>query len=168
MKGLPTSSRYSNCFSYNQIRSILTRLCFCCPFQTPTRSTENDIRNEKQYRHVPTHAASSFLRTTTPPTFGPTAEPILDDIALRDLDPDVAASEALSLDIGAQGESVRDRVTLNGLVPGTIVSNESPPDEPGPNKALSDSPGLDELPDQAEQPRSESPTLGGPMSGGLT
>jgi hypothetical protein len=73
------------------------------------------------------------------PTMGRAAEPVFDDMAVRDLDrngimpheadTELAASGALALDIGVQAESFPDRATLDELVPGAIVPNESAPDE---------------------------------------
>jgi hypothetical protein len=64
MKGLPTSSRSSNCFGNFRSESVLTRIRRV--FKGPPRSAEYPPEKEKEpYRHVPTHAASDFLRTTT-------------------------------------------------------------------------------------------------------
>jgi hypothetical protein len=67
MKGLPTSSTSSSCFG-NCTRkrgSILTRVRRI--FKGPPRATEYLSQHEKPYRHVPTHAASDFIRSTTTP-----------------------------------------------------------------------------------------------------
>jgi len=65
MKGLPTSPRSSNCFGNRKRASILTRVR--CIFKGPPRATEYPSHNEKPYRHVPTHAASDYIKTTTSP-----------------------------------------------------------------------------------------------------
>ena len=86
-----------------------------------TRTTENHIRREKQYKHVPTHAISSFLRTTTPPTMGLATGTVLDDIALGDLDPGVVTSGALAPGRDAEGVSVPDRATPDGATPDELI-----------------------------------------------
>jgi hypothetical protein len=83
-------------------------------------------------------------------------------------DTELAASRAFALDIGVQVESFPERATLDELVPGAIVPNESVPDKLASSKALLDRPASDGLASQTEQHKSESPTLGKSMSGGLT
>jgi hypothetical protein len=61
------------------------------------RPTDNQIRKEKPFKHVPTHAASTFLRSATLPATGRATGPVLDDVALKDLDPSVIACRFLLL-----------------------------------------------------------------------
>lgn len=119
-------------------------------------SAEFSTRREKPYKHVSTHAASSFLRTTTPPTMGRAAEPILDDIALRNLDRDPPASGALALARVVFDESGQDRPASDELHPGLAAPDEVAPDELAPQEVLPDKPVSDGLASQAEQDRSES------------
>jgi len=63
MKGLPTSSKSSSCFSDRKLGSVLSQVRRI--FKGPPRTAEYPTQNEKPYRHVPTHAASDFIKTTT-------------------------------------------------------------------------------------------------------
>jgi hypothetical protein len=158
MKGLPASPRHPTCFCYNQIGSIITRLCFFCPFQTVTSSTENHIGREKPYKHVPTHAASSFLRTTTPLTVVRAAGTVLDDIALGDLAPGRDAEGVSVLD-----RAIPDGATPGELIPGVAAYIEPSIDELAPHEVLQDEPASGELANQDERPKSEGSTLGIPL-----
>ncbi len=89
MKGLSSSSKFSSCFG-SIISGSFSALCFYCSFSTPTKPPERPIEREKPCRHIPTRSASSFSWTTTSPTVQQAEEPVPDDIALRDLDPDLA------------------------------------------------------------------------------
>jgi hypothetical protein len=104
-------------------------MCFYCSFSIPTKSAEYSNEHEKPYKHVPTHAASSFLKTTTPVTVQEATEPALDHIALRDLDPDLA--EAL------YDEGLAELTVIDGRVTNEIVGVGSAEDEHQPEVAAS-------------------------------
>jgi hypothetical protein len=104
-------------------------LCFYCSFSTPTKPTEYSNKHEKPYKHVPTHAASSFLKTTTPPTMHGAQEPALDHIALRDLDPDLAEA--------VYDEGLAELTVIDGHVTNEIVGVGSAEDEHQPEVAAS-------------------------------
>jgi hypothetical protein len=87
---------------------------------------------------------------------------------LRDVDLEMADSGVIAPDRGAQVKSVLERAAPDEIIPGAIVPNESPPDELALKGALPDRLASDGLGIQAEQPGSESPTLGDSMSEGLT
>jgi hypothetical protein len=150
MKGLPNPVKSPNCFRSITYRSILGALCFYCSFSTPTKPTEYSNEHEKPYKHVPTHAASSFLRTTTPSAMQRAPEPALDHIALRDLDPDLAETvydeglAELTVDGRVINEIVRVGSAEDEHQPEVAASNERHPDQGATDEAVRDRNALNE------------------------
>jgi len=129
MKRPSTSFKSSNFFRKLTNKSILSALCFYCSFSTPTKPNDYPNENEKPYKHVPTHAASSFLRTTTPPTMRGALESEFDAIALRELDPGLAEA--------VYDEGLAELVVINGRVTNELVQVGSAEDDNIPEAAAS-------------------------------
>jgi len=84
---------------------------------------------------------------------GRAAEPILDDIALRNLDPDPSASGALAPARVVFDESGQDRPVSDELHPRLAAPDKVALDELAPQEVLPDRPASDGLASQAEQAR---------------
>jgi hypothetical protein len=151
MKGLPNPVKSPNCFRGITYRSILGALCFYCSFSTPTKPTEYSNEHEKPFKHVPTHAASSFLRTTTSSAMQRAPESALDHIALGDLDPGLAETVH---DEGLAELTVTDGRVINEIVrvgsaedehqPEVAASNERHPDQGATDETVRDRDALNE------------------------